>query len=50
MRLKGVIDGNEVNIPEPNECDEDSKLYMLIGLLYAVNIFQEITPLLKTVP
>ena len=31
MRLKGVIDGNQVNIPEPEGCDGDSKLYMLIG-------------------
>jgi hypothetical protein len=49
VRLKGVIDGNQVNIPEPEGSDEDKKLYTLIGLLCAVNVFQEIAPH-KTVP
>ncbi len=43
MRLKGVIDGNQVNIPEPRKSDEVQKLYMLIGLYVLVESFQEIT-------
>ena len=49
MRPKGVIDGNQVNIPGPVGSDEFRKLFGLIGLLRAVKEFQEITPT-ETVP
>lgn len=32
MRTKVVIDGNQVNSPEPSGCDEDKSVYNLIGL------------------
>ena len=51
MRLKSVIDGNQVNIPEPRRSDGDCKLYTLIGLSVQPKNSQEITLLLlKTVP
>ena len=31
-RPKGVVDGNQVNIPEPGECDALRVLFVLIGL------------------
>ena len=31
-RPKGVVDGNQVNIPEPSSSDESRILYTLIGL------------------
>ena len=49
MRPKGVIDGNQVNIPGPAGSDEFRKLSGLIGLLLAVKGFLEITPT-ETVP
>ncbi len=49
MRPKGVIDGNQVNIPGPVGSDEFRKLSGLIGLLPAVKGFLEITPT-ETVP
>ena len=49
MRPKGVIDGNQVNIPGPVGSDECGKLSGLIGLLPAVKVFLEITPT-ETVP
>ncbi len=49
MRPKGVIDGNQVNIPGPAGSDESRKLSGLIGLILAVKGFLEITPA-ETVP
>jgi hypothetical protein len=49
VRPKGVIDGNQVNIPGPVGSDEFRKLSRLIGLLSAVKGFLEITPT-ETVP
>ena len=49
MRPKGVIDGNQVNIPGPVGSDEFRKLSGLIGLFLAVKGFLEITPT-ETVP
>ena len=49
MRPKGVIDGNQVNIPGPVGSDGSRKLLGLIGLLLAVKGFLEITPR-ETVP
>ena len=49
MRPKGVIDGNQVNIPGPAGSDEFRKLSGLIGLILAVKEFLEITPT-ETVP
>ena len=49
MRPKGVIDGNQVNIPGPVGSDECRILSRLIGLLPAVKVFLEIT-LTETVP
>ena len=49
MRPKGVIDGNQVNIPGPVGSDEFRILSGLIGLLLAVKEFLEITPT-ETVP
>ena len=49
MRPKGVIDGNQVNIPGPVGSDEFRKLSGLIGLLRAGKEFLEIT-LTETVP
>jgi hypothetical protein len=49
VRPKGVIDGNQVNIPGPVGSDECRKLLGLIGLLPAVKVFLEITPT-ETVP
>ena len=49
MRPKGVIDGNQVNIPGPVGSDEFLKSLGLIGLLPAVKGFLEITPT-ETVP
>ena len=49
MRPKGVIDGNQVNIPGPVGSDEFRILSGLIGLLLAVKGFLEITPT-ETVP
>ena len=49
MRPKGVIDGNQVNIPGPVGSDEFCKLSGLIGLLPAVKGSLEITPT-ETVP
>ena len=49
MRPKGVIDGNQVNIPGPVGSDGFRKLLGLIGLLLAVKGFLEITPT-ETVP
>ena len=49
MRPKGVIDGNQVNIPGPAGSDEFRKLSGLIGLILAVKEFLEITPA-ETVP
>ena len=49
MRPKGVIDGNQVNIPGPAGSDEFRKLSGLTGLPTAVKEFLEITPA-ETVP
>ena len=49
MRPKGVIDGNQVNIPGPVGSDEFLILSGLIGLFLAVTGFLEITPT-ETVP
>jgi hypothetical protein len=49
VRPKGVIDGNQVNIPGPVGSDECRVLSGLIGLLPAVKVFLEITPT-ETVP
>ena len=49
MRPKGVIDGNQVNIPGPVGSDEFRILSGLIGLFLAVKGFLEITPT-ETVP
>ena len=49
MRPKGVIDGNQVNIPGPVGSDGFRKLLGLIGLLLAVKGSLEITPT-ETVP
>ena len=49
MRPKGVIDGNQVNIPGPAGSDEFRILSGLIGLFLAVKGFLEITPA-ETVP
>ena len=49
MRPKGVIDGNQVNIPGPVGSDEFRILSGLIGLLPAVKASLEIT-LTETVP
>ena len=49
MRPKGVIDGNQVNIPGPVGSDGSRKLLGLIGLLPAVKGSLEITPT-ETVP
>ncbi len=49
MRPKGVIDGNQVNIPGPVGSDGYRKLLGLIGLLLAVKVSLEITPA-ETVP
>ena len=49
MRPKGVIDGNQVNIPGPVGSDEFRILSGLIGLFLAVKEFLEITPT-ETVP
>jgi hypothetical protein len=49
VRPKGVIDGNQVNIPGPVGSDEFRKLSGLTGLLPAVKGFLEITPT-ETVP
>ena len=49
MRPKGVIDGNQVNIPGPVGRNEFGKLSGLTGLLPAVKGFLEITPT-ETVP
>ncbi len=49
MRPKGVIDGNQVNIPGPVGSDGFRKLSGLIGLLLAVKESLEITPT-ETVP
>jgi hypothetical protein len=49
VRPKGVIDGNQVNIPGPVGSDEFRKLSGLTGLLPAVKEFLEITPT-ETVP
>ncbi len=46
MRAKAVADGNQVNIPEPAGGDECRKLSLLIGLVEAVKVFQEIAPAL----
>ncbi len=49
MRPKGVIDGNQVNIPGPVGSDGYRKLLGLTGLLLAVKVSLEITPT-ETVP
>ena len=49
MRPKGVIDGNQVNIPGPVGSDGCRVLSGLIGLLPAVKVSLEITPT-ETVP
>jgi hypothetical protein len=49
VRPKGVIDGNQVNIPGPAGSDEFRKSSGLIGLIPAVKEFLEITPA-ETVP
>ncbi len=49
MRPKGVIDGNQVNIPGPVGSDGCRKSLGLIGLLLAVKVSLEITPT-ETVP
>ncbi len=49
MRPKGVIDGNQVNIPGPVGSDGYRKLLGLNGLLLAVKVSLEITPT-ETVP
>jgi len=49
VRPKGVIDGNQVNIPGPVVSDGFRKLLGLIGLLLAVKGSLEITPT-ETVP
>jgi len=49
VRPKGVIDGNQVNIPGPVGSDEFRILSGLIGLFLAVKEFLEITPT-ETVP
>ena len=49
MRPKGVIDGNQVNIPGPVGSDESRVWSGLIGLFLAVKGFLEITPT-ETVP
>ncbi len=49
MRPKGVIDGNQVNIPGPVGSDGSRILLGLIGLLLAVKGSLEITPT-ETVP
>ena len=49
MRPKGVIDGNQVNIPGPVGSDGFCKLLGLIGLLLVGKLSLEIT-LAETVP
>ena len=49
MRPKGVIDGNQVNIPGPVGSDGYRVSSGLIGLLPAVKVSLEITPT-ETVP
>ena len=44
MRPKGVIDGNLVNIPEPDGSDEGQSGFDLIGLIGLAMYFQEIAP------
>ena len=50
MRAKAVVDGNQVNIPEPAGSDECEMLSGLIGLAGRPEDFQETAPALKTVP
>ena len=44
MRAKAVIDGNEVNIPQPAGGDGRKLLFILNGLNKHGGLFQEIAP------
>jgi hypothetical protein len=49
-RPKGVVDGNQVNIPEPAGSDEFRVLYDLIRIGRASKEFQEIAPAYRPYP